>query len=246
MQKKFNDKIYMYEAVLRACKRHETAWLSMPAFVSAYQKLSDNVDLLKLMAKEHEMPVTVSAIVKQNARNVLMEKFLLLAGVAKSHALLTDNVSLMIVARHSKSALNRKTERNLISISQDLADLLAPVIGDLAAYNLDQTTLDDFNASIIAFDDLVSTPRNAIVQKRVLTARIAALIRETDSFLRITIDPAVRLFVSSHPDFYNEYRFARKVVYHNGKPSVVSGSNGPSKPVGPARDDGAGTLPEPE
>lgn len=217
MKKNDTNKMYMYETVLQTCTKYNEAWNAFPAFASNVEQFNGKVGQLWALANEQTQPFTNFAKEKSLVRTGLMDSYRVLREILRMYAMQEDNYELMLVAAPSKSKLLGGKEIECIAHCRTFANAIQSVLTELGTFNITQAKLDAFVALIEAFETAVASPRNAIVARRLLNERIAAKVREIDLHLRFSLDALASLFEESHPDFFDEYHFSRKIVHYAHK-----------------------------
>lgn len=239
MEKKQLEKMYMYEAVLQTCAKYQPAWSGWPVFVTTLDEFRALHDELRDLNALHKEPTANFAAVKSEARKRLIERYMMITGILKAHAGSTQNFRLKEFAKHSPSSIKKMREEDCGAYSREFIIGIEENLTELAPFQIDQILIDEFAALVDAFETAIATPRVAIIAKRALTATIYSKFKTADEVLKIKLSSMVNFLRYDEPGFYRAFNYAKVVVHHKGRPSVVPGAIKPMKPLGPQRDDDA-------
>jgi hypothetical protein len=108
-------------------------------------------------------------------------------------------------------------ENALISNAAILYDIALPLKDQLVNLQITEADIEAVNANRLQFLGVMYEPRFATGQKKAATQSIRRKFREMDSLLHTEIDPAMRIFETSEPDFFDQYRNARIIVDRGGR-----------------------------
>lgn len=212
MKKKDVNKLYMYETVKQACAKYADAWANVPAIVESINSFNARVLELWALDEEHKHPIKNFAQNKAKMRRDLVENYLVLREIMKMHALRTDNYELMLVATPNKSRLLYGKEALCVAHCRSFATAFQVILPELDSTTLDQASVDRFISLINHFEAAISSPRNAIIARRMLTVSISAKVREIDRILSVDLDALVGLLKNTQAEFVEEYHLARIII----------------------------------
>lgn len=241
MKKKDVNKLYMYETVKQTCAKHADAWSNVPAIGESINNFNARVLELWALDEEHKHPIKNFKLSKEKVRKDLVENYLVLREIMKMHALRTDNYELMLIATPNKSRLLYGKEALCVAHCRSFATAFQVILPELDNTTLDQASLNSFISLINLFETAISSPRNAIIARRMLTVRISEKVREIDRILSVDLDALVGLLKNTQADFVDEYHLARIIIPYATKHHTDT----PPMPVIPKpseRDDGNASL----
>ena len=95
--------------------------------------------------------------------------------------------------------------RNLHKAASPLADVLAE-------YKITPARLKALKQKTDEYKTLSTKPREAAAARKAATKRIPAVIRQATKLLRQRLDPLMVPFKTSEPEFYAQYKAARRIV----------------------------------
>jgi hypothetical protein len=90
----------------------------------------------------------------------------------------------------------------------------------LEAYGYDAEKIAAIAAAVNAYQAIITQPMDIIGARKQITTNLKQLFAELNSTLYDKLDKLVVLFKESHPDFYGEYRTARRVNFPYSTPET--------------------------
>jgi hypothetical protein len=217
----------MFGSVLTVAASHETDINAVPALVKS---LGDLEEVTGGMAEQFELTVPPSGAT--DARKMTMQALvragLEVAGAIHSYATEAEDGELAARVRFSESSLARGGPAQLAARCRAIAALAAENLASLADANISQAKLTAFGKKIEAAEKGALKPRESTVRRSAANQALARLRRKGNTILKGRVDKLMVPFRETQPEFYGEYKAARRIVDSrnatNGNPaSLVAG-----------------------
>lgn len=226
----------MFETVISVCQNHQPTWQNTPAFNDLFSQLTVKVDLLKTLSLAQitdSKGITVSkALVLDN----LVENAAILCSLLGAYALEIGDTELLTRNLFSPSEWRRGNALLRINRFQRLlADGQTHEMG-LVPYGVDTAFLQDFEAKLDAYTQLIQQPRLAIIEHKNTTLEIKRVMNEVEAILNEKMDRVIRVFAPTDPRFVSKYKDARSILDLKGKRRKPQNSDATEQPEEP--DDG--------
>lgn len=230
MKKRINTKLKMYTAVIEICKKHETSWETIPGFVNTVGEFETILGKLKNNASKQITVTKGISQAKEVAIKELYEHLMLIHAALAIHAKQVNDHDLMFRNTINISDLNHLTIPRLeFHLDRLLADLTEHGTY-LLPFGLDAAFLQE-TSEMITLGRLQSTrPRMSIIERSQLTKSLDESISKLDVILKFKMDPLMRLFKKSVPDFYDLYFKARIIIDQGNKKASPSKGLPPAEP----------------
>lgn len=211
------NKLNMYQSVLKVCNEHESVWNGIPGFVSALTDFNTSFEALGLAAQK-QATKTVGVSSKKYAKlNELIDGLMVVHGTLKLHGKKIDDPMLIARNKFVASKLKIMSMQQMVVHVDVVIDDINTFGSALAEYGVDQNTLDAVLASITEARKVMNSPRNAIIERKLHTKMLDEYIHTLDEVLKFSLDNLVRVHKKNHPKFYNLYWNARMIVDSGGK-----------------------------
>ncbi len=103
-------------------------------------------------------------------------------------------------------------ENVLIANAGILYEIAHPIRAQLTELNITESQIEAVSTNRLLFMGVMHEPRFATGQKKAATQSIRRVFRDMDSILRNELDPAMRIFKTANPDFFDQYTNGRIIV----------------------------------
>jgi hypothetical protein len=196
------------------------------AFLAAYERLDDfkailarftaNIDLIQAL---HQIQILDNKGITINKNTIaanLKSNMTTVRDAVVAHAVFTKDKKLENKVDFKASELNG-WEKVLISNAAILYGIAHPLRAQLTELMITEADIEAVNTNRLLFLGVMYEPRFATGQKKAATQSIRRVFREMDSILRNELDPAMRIFKTAHPDFFDQYTNGRIIVDLGGR-----------------------------
>ncbi len=163
--------------------------------------------------KSGEQAPTGDAEEKAAAKQALEEQMLHVADQLSALAAKKQDHLLGAKVEITKSAADRLPDSDLLVFANGVAAAAAEYAAQLDSdYMISAADLMSLGAAIKKFDGMKTSPRDAIVQRRVATLSLPEAIVYVRGIYRNELDKMMTRFKKSEPEFYKAYFAARVIV----------------------------------
>ena len=232
MNKRVDVHLKMYTSVEEICKLHESVWTQIPAFAAAVNQFQTDLQKLRNDATKQESAMNGVTQLKNEKLASLFDRILFIHAALANHGRIIEDDGLRLRNKVNQTDLRRLStvrlgfhfetlKNDLLTFGDQLGDFgVSPAVLQETVQWLDEGALISFS------------PRFMMNQRSQLTKSLEVQLSNLDDLLKVRIDPFVRMFKQSSPDFFSSYWTARKLVNVGGKKA------NPFKPSTEEPDDG--------
>ncbi len=207
----------MYSNVVAVMDRHLAVWKEVPElsrtndqFVRNYKKTAD----LREMLEQEDDPLADSYVA---LRKELVDGILPLLGVVSVYASDTKNRTLKRKTAFRPGEVKKMDDRQLSRLAKTMVRATKPARKGpkeppaLSNYGFTEETAASLKAAEKSFSAAAKALRKDIKAKKKAAKKIEVLMKRNDNLLKKRIDRMVRLFRENAPDFYKDFKEARKI-----------------------------------
>ncbi len=137
----------------------------------------------------------------------------------EAYASFANNLILVKEVHFAETSLTKATDTNLASRAQIIYEKAAANLTNLTPYGVTEDDLIALKNAGDLFRAAVPTTRTGSTEKKLITDKIARLIKENDIILE-KIDLLIEIVRLSQPDFYKGYKDNRMII-KTGKGSLA-------------------------
>ena len=221
----------MYKSVKTIVSGNNVSWEGLPAFVSAFASFSEKLGLLEQHAYNQNLALVGVSAVKDAKREVVADKGYAMASSIAAYAVISNEVSLINQMKISHWDLKASSRSRVLQHLDLILTSATEHVNDLGDFGVDQSTIDELQGLRDELDVLLSAPRNAIVERKVLTQQIKLLSKDIDALLKLQLDKLMVVLKADFPQFYAQYKSARIIIDHKATRGG-SGEAGENEPNG--------------
>jgi hypothetical protein len=219
------DKLSMYYAVIAAAEKHETAWQPLPAFVTQYGNFTTHVDTIRDLAEDQIQGITGATRDKAQRRQAMAELAFPVATAVQAWALENDNAELADRVGFSMSDFLNGRDTIAEERAQVVHDEGETNLAGLGDFGVTQQLLDDSQATIDAYHEFLTAPREAITDRKAATAAMRVAFADADDVLKNRLDKLIPILALTQPAFATDWRNARGVYDSGGGGGSGGGSD---------------------
>lgn len=216
MKKIVVSKMGMYRSVMQYLDSR-TEWNGLPAFELAYQQVITRYHELKGLALDQVTVLSGVGSAKRLKREQLAILTMDVVGALKAVSSVLKDSTLKEKMKISLSGLKFGKEiqaLNQVDIVIEEAGTHIAILGD---YGIDQSKLDELIQLKTEMEAIITAPRRAVIDRKVINAKISSLVHEIDRILKEQLDTLMIQFKGSALDFYTGYSSARIIIDVRGK-----------------------------
>jgi hypothetical protein len=153
---------------------------------------------------------------------------------ALAWARIQSNQTLAAEFDYTQSDIQKVKDDTIIAFCQHRYQLINSNSVALADYGILPATLTAWQTAMTAYEPLITGPRVAKVSKKVITAQIKSLFKQTNDHLRNILDPLMLALRATQPQLYLGYQSSRIIIDRRGPGS----ENPPTPPTTTIKIDG--------
>lgn len=217
MQAKDQNRYRMFISVRGTLTEHETdnTWTGIPALVTAVDELDAVVSGIALQLETTTLPSGAAASKKTALESLVIYAHEIAAAI---HAYATEGGDDELAAEvdFSPSDLAQGRPATIVARCTNIASLATENLALLADYKITQAKVTALTKKTAAFEKLASKPRQGVAKKAAANAALPRLLKQGRNILTRRVDKLMVQFRESAPEFYNEYKSARKIVGQHG------------------------------
>lgn len=227
MTDKLENKLSMYLATEEVLDNNTSLWSGVPAFVTAKAQFSAYIDSIEGTRGGQELDRKGIAENKRIKRADAIAKALPIIGGLIAFASATGDTQLRQEIDYSERQMNKMRDTILNDALQIISARAVTHTADLVNYNVTSGQITAFGTAMIDYKTTIPKPRTAISERKTLTSNLDATFDLADKHLDEQMDPLVKTFEPTNPDFVSDYDNARIIVDNRGP----GGGTGEQPPV---------------
>ncbi len=227
MNDRQNEKLNMFQTVLKYCRNRADVYANISAFGRAVDELENCVSDIKLtVEKQAGVALKGTTAQKGDAEVILVQSCISMANALYVYAYERQKKELMQKMSVNKSTFYRSHSNEVLALARNIAQKAAEYAGELTEYGITDAGRQALDAALLGYESLIVSPRSVINERKQHTGNLVQLLAAADSVLYDKLDKLVACYKESNPEFYNGYKNARNIndsyVRHrsNGNVSV--------------------------
>jgi len=206
------NKFSMYNAVKQVTNFHSEVWDNFPAFKDQFNMLKTQIQNIHETVMVQRKTTTGVTKDKKNARDNAVKNGLIVSESTFAYAsVIGDNKTADRVSFRF-SDLNKGRDSEVLADLRVIYEIAQQNIDALPDYGINQENLNEFHGLIEAYASCLENPRQAVTNKARATKKLKEQFSLADTILKDRLDRLVNRYKESHPDFWNQYKFARKIL----------------------------------
>lgn len=211
------NRLAMFLAVLGVMEKYNASWAALTAIADMVTRLDDLTTGMQESSGVQGTKRTGIAGGKRRQRLLMMEQAVAIAGDLHALAVKNNDADLQAKCAFELTDLVRLGETVIGPRCQEIHDQANKNVAGLAAFGTTATEITALQTAITAYGELVTKPREAIIEKKSATGDIAADENTADALLNDELDKAMKKFKAKEPAFFNEYTSARMIIDLGGR-----------------------------
>lgn len=219
-------KLKMYLNVQHVLQRNEPVWRTVAAYGQSLEAFNRNVEQINALNKQRQLNSKGITLSKTQAKELMVERTMLLAGAMKALASVTGDVVLTSNASINQTTLINTRDTDIDDLCQHLHDLAQEKLAALADFGITQADLDVVQQAIQTFTATIGKPKDTISQVKSFNEQIDSLFKANDKILNEQLDNLMYRFKASYVAFYNEYFSVRNAGISGSRNKKEAGETG--------------------
>lgn len=216
MQRRWKNKRNMYTVVLATCKKHQSVWSNVPAFVNTVNQLENKLIEFAQTAEERLEDTTNITKKKDLMISNLHEKVYSVVRIIEAYALNEGLDQLAMEYSITKGSLIEGGAKLTINKFSNVVKKATELASDLEDFGLTAQFLQEFTQEVDDARKVILKPRIMIIKRKMLNRRLEELIGEIDVLVYKQLSSMLRILRFDHPAFYDEFMDARNIIDTRG------------------------------
>jgi hypothetical protein len=203
----------MFLTVQNTLDENTSIWSGSQRFVdtkNAFDAELEAAHSLNAMASQRTTGGTRN---KEQVREALQAKLLVLGGTLYAHATLENNENLKAMLEPTKTGLRLQRETELVTYAELLLKEALPLTDTLAnEYGLPAVQLDELETTLDEFRPLIGTPKQRQAAINAAKQSLEVHLDRANNLLRNVLDPLMLRYQFVNPQFYTAYEQSRTLI----------------------------------
>lgn len=201
---------------------------ALQRLIAELQQLTD--DLTPLRRDTQRKASKPKTAAKTDRRELLATSASEVAGDVYAYAIDQQDRTLQNAANYNYGALLNLRATALTDTAQDIHDQATTHAKALEDYGVTEARLQELQDAIDAFSGAKNDPRQQISEGKANRIAISARFKLLAALLEDRLNPSLRKYARSHPEFYQRVEAARKVIDRPGKRKGGEDEGQPDEP----------------
>lgn len=214
MKKNQENKLSMFITVEQVTDFYSEVWSNFKAFSDQFTLFKSSVQNINQTVVDQRRKITGVTKDKLEARNKAVKSGLLISEAIRAYASVIGNHKMADRVKINSSELNKGRDTVILADLRVILETAEQNIDQLADYDITQDMIDELAGLIEAFAAVLENPRQAITNRSKATKKLKEQILEADLILKNRLDNLISRFREMNPDFWNQYKDARKIINH--------------------------------
>ncbi len=206
------NKLNAAEAVVLVLANNIAIWTMIAAIMVLFDLLKAKIQLVRDLRQIQEKDNTGVTKRKGNVRKQMEEKGINMIRKLVMFAVATENTELDANINYTASDLSVASENRVADIIRLVYETANAHKSELAAYGVTDEMLELLLTLHQQFLVAMPETREKLTLSSTATKNINTLITEISELQRTKLDRLIAGFADTNPDFYQQYKNARKIV----------------------------------
>lgn len=215
MKKSNENFLSMLKTLLLVLSRFASIVSLVPEFAALRTNLQTRVQNIENLIRLIEMSAKGITIDKKVMKKMMAQGLSVASSLLSAYAYKNSDNELKEYVHYSESNLYKMRDELLNEVAANILAKASEHSAELVNYGLDATTLAQATSMLNLYSDITQKPRDMKVDVSGNRIMLERLIKDTHSMLVNSMDKCADLFKITNPEFYVQYKIARKIV-HSG------------------------------
>jgi len=212
-----------YTLIVKEAENYPESVALIPSFDKGIVRLKAIVTEIHTIGIQQAKDITGVTGDKHTVLEGMIDYLVDVSGAVNSYAIASGDKTLQAKVNYKVSAVSRMTQSELIiaaAIVIEEAEKIAPET--LADEGITAAELTAFKAAHAKFKEIVSDPREAVIDRSGYTRRLGDLFSEASDLKKNTLDRLASQFQRKAPEFYQKYKAAVTVIYRRSAKTTTT------------------------
>ncbi|TCZ63863.1 hypothetical protein [Flaviaesturariibacter aridisoli] len=217
MTKVQNRYIAMYGAILLFCKENQALVALSPAFQKAVLWLNGQVNRIDAAVLRQQKNQQGGGA-KKTTREIICATGAVLSSLAAGWANEEGLADMEARNTWTEPKLDKLSDARLHAVCTLIAEDAHTALAGGAENGITDESITGFTAALGLFKEEKDAPRKTTTARSTQTNELKKLIAQTNDGLKKRMDRNAAFYKSKHPEFYFEYKEARKLIDPASRP----------------------------
>ena len=191
--------------------QNATITATLPNYAGYFTAVQTGITQIQVIREQQEFDKTGITANKNLLKTNLIAQASDVSRKIVAYATFVNNTVLLNEVKYTESDLKLSADTILKDKCQVIYDRANANVAALSTYGVTPALLTAFLTTLNAYNVSIPKPRLGIADKKEATEQLAKLLKSVDdNFTKI--DTLIEIVRTSQPNFYNEYKIARKIV----------------------------------
>jgi hypothetical protein len=202
----------MYERVVNILNINKESFANNEPLMKLMEQVNDAVNQIDKAANKQKFRKYTTTLEREEIRNAMAEKANAVRGIIYAYAINTKDKDLLRIINFCYTDLARARKNICGERCAFIYEVANKFQTQLNAYGLTLESLQELKKRVEAFEHVVNIPRWNLTNSVSNSSVIYDSIIRTNSLLRHVGDKLMLQYMTTHPDFYLEYKAARMLA----------------------------------
>lgn len=212
MTKTQENRLSMYLTVQQVTNYFSDEWQGFTAYKNQFTEFETMIEKIQAIRAVQEGDITGVTQDKKDARRNLTNKGLEIAGKIHAYASVTGNNKLKKRVKFTRSQFSTCRDTTVIEYIRIIHSAAVQYATDLVDYDITPDIIDNLKTLYETFERSVENPRQAVTNRTKATVYLKQYFKESNIILKERLDKMMDYFTLKSPDFWLQYKSARKVI----------------------------------
>jgi hypothetical protein len=191
--------------------QNATVTATLPNFAGYFTAIQTGITQIQVIREAQEFDKTGITANKNQLKANLIAQAIDISRKVVAYATFVNNPILLNEVKYNESELKKSADSILKDQCQVIYDRANSNVAALATYGVTPALLTTLLTTLNSYNTSIPKPRLGIADKKQATDQLVILLKSVDdNFTKI--DTIIEIVRMSQPNFYNEYKIARKIV----------------------------------
>lgn len=216
----------MYRMIIKESSNNQESVNMIPGFKTGIDFLVSTCDQIEATRIEQEKDIKGITTDKLDTLDDLVDSTIEVAGAVFSYADKKGNNTLMEKVNFKESVVEKMSQPDLVTAAGIVLKEAETVpLADLQNEGITPDEMNTFKELLNVFKNVNSSTREAIIDRRGHTKKLAELFRQAYRIKKNTLDRLAPQYKKKAPAFYDKYRAASMIIYKKAAKKTNGESN---------------------
>ncbi len=231
MEKKIENRLIMLKTTLSLMEQNESIWQATAPLMTAVTQtkvLLQEIELLKQTVSQNSSGL---AVVKENRKESIITSHFELMSVLSAYASQVGDPILEQKVKFPLSYLQNMRDGELATFCRAMLLLASEKVSELAPYDITAQKITDMGEEVGQYETALPGTRVNVAERKATNAKIKELAKDAMKITEEQTDRLMVKFKTTHPEFYQAYLNARKIVDYGTRYEKEENGEIPADPV---------------